>query len=419
MTTDTNYYIDHPKTGVIRTYDFTISRGVIAPDGYQRDVLFVNGAFPGPLIEANCGDTIQVTVHNNITGPEEGTALHWHGFLQTDKGYEDGVPAVTQCPIAPGKSFTYSFEAELYGSTWYHSHYSAQYAGGLFGPIVVYGPSFEQYDEDIGPVMLSDWYHRDYYTLVEDTMSPEVGGFFFSDNNLINGKMNFDCSKLPPEDKSPCVNNAGISKFRFESGKIYRLRLMNVGSEGHQRFSIDGHKMKVIANDFVMVEPYETEVVSLGIGQRTDVLVEANGDQDAYWMRSTIPTSCALASQPNAFAAIYYDDADDTKEPESEPVNDPDAGSCANDDLSVTKPLLSLPVTEPDKVFEFEVKKFKNESGVTLWSLDGVDYRGNYNSPTMLLGALGNHTFEKQWNVRSTGDAKSVRVILHNRSGIT
>lgn len=28
------------------------------------------------------GDTIQVTVHNAITAPEEGTALHWHGILQ-------------------------------------------------------------------------------------------------------------------------------------------------------------------------------------------------------------------------------------------------------------------------------------------------------------------------------------------------
>ena len=30
-----------------------------------------------PLIEANWGDYIQVTVHNKITGPEEGTTLHW------------------------------------------------------------------------------------------------------------------------------------------------------------------------------------------------------------------------------------------------------------------------------------------------------------------------------------------------------
>jgi hypothetical protein len=84
---------------VIRAYDFTIKREKKAPDGYLKNVLVINGQFPGPLIEANwylCflasdfgpvltyfrGDTIQVTVHNQITGPDEGVALHWHGILQ-------------------------------------------------------------------------------------------------------------------------------------------------------------------------------------------------------------------------------------------------------------------------------------------------------------------------------------------------
>ncbi len=157
--TNTNPYLNYPTTGVTRNYDFTISRGVIAPDGYQRQVLLVNGAFPGPTIEANWGDKIVVTVHNNITGPEEGTAIHWHGFLQTNTPWEDGVPGITQCPISPPSSkantFTYEILATLYGTSWYHSHYSAQYSGGVLGPIVIYGPSQTKYDIDLGPVMLS------------------------------------------------------------------------------------------------------------------------------------------------------------------------------------------------------------------------------------------------------------------------
>jgi FtsP/CotA-like multicopper oxidase with cupredoxin domain len=123
-----NPYTSAPNTGVIRYYDFTLSRSTLAPDGYQKNVMLINGAFPGPLIEANWGDTIQVTVHNHISGPEEGTSLHWHGLLQKETPWFDGVPAVQQCPIAPGSSFTYSFKADIYGSSWYHSHYSAQYA---------------------------------------------------------------------------------------------------------------------------------------------------------------------------------------------------------------------------------------------------------------------------------------------------
>jgi FtsP/CotA-like multicopper oxidase with cupredoxin domain len=109
-----------------------VKRGVIAPDGYSKSVILINGQFPGPLIEANWGDTIQVTLHNQITGPEEGTSFHWHGLLQKETPWYDGVPAVQQCPVAPGASFTYQFKADLYGTSWYHSHYSAQYAGRLY-----------------------------------------------------------------------------------------------------------------------------------------------------------------------------------------------------------------------------------------------------------------------------------------------
>ena len=245
-----NPYTQPPHNGMTRYYDFHIRRGLIAPDGYQRHVLLINGQFPGPTIEANWGDTIQVNVHNEISGPDEGVALHWHGLLQTASPWMDGVPAVQQCPIAPGTSFQYSFKADLYGSSWYHSHYSAQYAGGLFGPMVIHGPRNLDYDEDIGPVLLTDYYHEDYYTLVEQVMgtnrsltTPK------SVNNLINGKMDYNCSLVT--DNTPCVNNAGLSKFNFKPGKKYRLRLINASAEGIQQFSIDGHTMEVFANDFV------------------------------------------------------------------------------------------------------------------------------------------------------------------------
>lgn len=114
---NTDPYNDPPNTVVIRAYDFTIARGKKSPDGYLKDVLLVNGQFPGPLIEANWGDTIQVTVHNEISGPEEGTAMHWHGLLQKMSQWMDGVPGIQQCPIPPGGSFTYSFNADLYGTS--------------------------------------------------------------------------------------------------------------------------------------------------------------------------------------------------------------------------------------------------------------------------------------------------------------
>lgn len=393
-----------------------MSRGVIAPDGYQRQVLLVNGAYPGPTIEANWGDTIQVTLHNNITGPEEGTALHWHGFLQTGTPWEDGVPGVDQCPIAPGKSYTYQFKAELYGTSWYHSHYSSQYSGGALGPIVVYGPTNKAYDIDLGPIMLSDWYHKDYDTLVAETLTPKTPPVR-SDNNLINGKMNFNCSTVAAGDKTPCTNNAGVSKFKLTYGKTHRLRLINSGSEGVQRFSLDGHNLTVIANDYVPVNPYSTKVVTLGIGQRTDVLVTANvgGPTSSFWMRSNI-TSCSLTNQPFAVAAVYYSSADTSKSPASTAWNVPDPGTCANDDLSLTVPAYKMPVPNPTYTHTYNITLFTNASGVVLWDFDGESARVDYNAPPLLLANQGVTTFDPEANVRNLYTNSSVRMIVNNTS---
>ena len=48
----------------------------------------------------------------------------------------DGVNGLTQCPVAPGDTFNYTWRATQYGSSWYHSHYSVQYADGAAGPMV-------------------------------------------------------------------------------------------------------------------------------------------------------------------------------------------------------------------------------------------------------------------------------------------
>ena len=100
---NSNPFTSAPNTGVTRKYNFVIAPCTIAPDGVKDfGGLCVNGQFPGPLIEANYGDMISVTVTNGLK--DEGTAMHWHGLLQTNTNWQDGVPGVTQCPIAPGAS---------------------------------------------------------------------------------------------------------------------------------------------------------------------------------------------------------------------------------------------------------------------------------------------------------------------------
>lgn len=242
--------------------------------------------------------------------------------------------------------------------------------------------------------------------------SPRV----FSDNNLINGKMNFDCTKVAAGDKTKCTSNAGISKFKFQSGKTHRLRLINSGADGVQRFSIDQHTMTVIANDFVPIKPYEAKVVTLGVGQRVDVIVKADvgAPKSAFWMRSNL-TVCTPARQPFAVAAIYYDE-DTGADPTSQPWDEKDPGTCANDDLSLTTPLFPIPALEPSYDHTFNIELFRNASNVTLWKFDGVSARVNMNAPPLLLANLGNTSFPPEANVHNVGSNSSIRMIVVNKT---
>ena len=316
------------------------------------------------------------------------------------------MPAVSQCPITPnGGYFEQLFRADRYGTSWYHSHYSAQYSGGAHGPLVIYGPKHEEYDIDIGPIILEDWFHADYYSLVEGLMAGSV-------------PLSNPCANTT----LPCDANAGISKFQFQSGKKHLLRLINAGAEGTEKFSIDGHTLKVIAVDFVPVEPYETNVVTLAIGQRTDVIVEAIGEPgDAYWMRAQLPTGgCTLADgiSPNAVAAVYYEDADTDSVPDTESdVTTDQLSACKNDPLTDAIPLCKIPIEEPaiTQTINFD---FGSNGTNFVWFVDNSSYRGDYNAPTLFSAKDGKFDFDEGYNVYdfSAAGNGSVRIELINHS---
>ena len=47
-----------------------------APDGYDRDMIFINGQYPGPLLEIQQGDWVEIEVVNNMPF---NTTMHAHG----------------------------------------------------------------------------------------------------------------------------------------------------------------------------------------------------------------------------------------------------------------------------------------------------------------------------------------------------
>lgn len=427
---------DVPITGVTRYYNFTLTRGRLSPDGVERDVILVNGQFPGPGIEANWGDILNITVNNEIYNPDEGTSLHWHGMLQRDTPWMDGVPGMGQCPIAPGHSFTYVFQAELYGSSWYHAHYSAQYAGGVAGPMTVYGPSQLDYDCDVGPVMLTDWYHIPYFAIVADAVGTDLSLIPpTSDSVLINGRNNFTCSdpfygngtsgtyNLASNINSTlttyiCQEGAQLSQFRFQAGKTHRLRLVNHGADGVQKFQVDGLELTVIAVDYVPVVPYTTDVATLGVAQRMDVLVTAPNDTTAsYWMRTEDVggITCGGSKVPLALAAIYNEDADTSIMPTSTPTTVLNTTIC---DISApwSTPEYSITPSTPSFQQDLSVTLNLNSTGSYEWRLNNQTFRANFNHPILYMAAEGNvsYPYDPQWNVYNFNQNSSVIFNLTN-----
>lgn len=67
-----------PTTGVTRYYTLTAQNTTCNFDGNgKKPCMLFNGQFPGPLIRANWGDYISITVQNNLQS--NGTGVHWHG----------------------------------------------------------------------------------------------------------------------------------------------------------------------------------------------------------------------------------------------------------------------------------------------------------------------------------------------------
>ena len=107
---------------------------------------------PGPLLRVDAGDVLRVDVANQLP---DATSVHWHGLaLRNDM---DGVPGLTQDPIAAGETFRYEFTAPHPGTYFYHPHSGVQLDRGLYGVLVVDDPQEPgEYDAE-WIVVLDDW----------------------------------------------------------------------------------------------------------------------------------------------------------------------------------------------------------------------------------------------------------------------
>ncbi|KAF2398019.1 laccase precursor [Trichodelitschia bisporula] len=277
FSSSTDITTDWPKTGQTNTYDLRITNTTCSPDGHSTKMCqLINGQYPGPTIRANWGDRLRIVVHNDM--PDNGTSIHWHGFRQLNTCQNDGTNGITECPIAPGSTKTYEFVATQYGTTWYHSHHSAQYGEGVVGTVIIDGPTTANYDVDLGTLPLTDWYYNQTWMLLSRVVN--FGAVPQPDTILVNGTM---------------VDGAGNGHYQtlnVQTGKKYKFRLINTSVDQQLHVSLDNHPFTVVAADFVAIKPFNTTDLMIGIGQRYEVIITADQAVDNYWLRVTSGTQC-------------------------------------------------------------------------------------------------------------------------------
>ena len=238
----------------------------VAP-GVTTSAWAYNGTVPGPVLRYHQGDTVRVTLVNNLP---EATSIHWHG-IPVPNGM-DGVPGVSAPAVQPGQSFTYVFTAPPPGTYWYHPHLDSAYqiGAGLYGLLIVDPPA------SAGVA-----WTREALVVIGELSSgmmsssgmggmgsrmpvmPRTGAM--AGSLLINGKT------------APAIPDVVVSR-----GEKVLFRFVNTGNMVHP-MHVHGMHWQVTASDgFDVTSPYSKDTLPINAGERFDAVLDA--DNPGTWM---------------------------------------------------------------------------------------------------------------------------------------
>jgi FtsP/CotA-like multicopper oxidase with cupredoxin domain len=248
-----------PPPGIPATLPATEATIAVWP--YQPTTLQTyGGVYPSPILRARLGETVDVTLDNQLTEP---TNIHWHGL--TVPADMDGHPMDV---IAPGASFRYTFPVlDRAGTYWYHPHpdmiTASQVYRGMAGFFLVGDPEEDALGLPDGefdvPLLLQD---RRYVPDGSFTYAPtmmDLAGGYLGDVVLVNGVPDAQL-KL----------KAAAYRFRFLNGsnaRVFRLAFQ------------DRRTFQVIAGDGGLLNrPWPASELFLSPGERAEIYVDLSRD---------------------------------------------------------------------------------------------------------------------------------------------
>jgi FtsP/CotA-like multicopper oxidase with cupredoxin domain len=227
---------------------------------------------PGPVLRAQEGDTIDVTLDNT-----EGKRPHTVHFHAVQKTWEnDGVPTTTGITVDPGEKHTYEIPANVPGTHVYHCHYQTHQhiEMGMYGIFRVDPEGYQEADREYFLTM-KDWDSRlsRMYAGEDVTYSPHRRQ---ADVFTINGRS--APRTLHPEDGSPVI---------VSQGDTVRVHLVNGGGYMSHPMHTHNHRFRVVEKDGSQIPEtvqHDQDIVNIAPAQRRTIEFEANADPGIYLM---------------------------------------------------------------------------------------------------------------------------------------
>jgi len=294
-------------------------------DRPPTDVWAYDGKVPGPTLRLRQGEPVRITVMNQL---EQGTTVHWHGIRLPIA--MDGVPGISQAPIAPGQSFTYAFTPPDAGTFWYHPHANSlqQLGRGLLGALIVEESEPIAVDRDL------TWVVSDWRLQPDGTVAP---GFGNPMEAAMSGRIG----------NTVTLNGAAETEQVVRSGERIRLRLINASLARIMALRFEGHSPTVVAFDGQPCEPHSPEggQLLLGPAMRIDVILDMLGEpgrryvvtDDFYDGLSYALTDFAYSKEP---AIARRTDASLPTLPPN-PLPEPDLASAVRHELKLQGGMMS------------------------------------------------------------------------------
>jgi len=289
-------------------YDLYVRDTIVNFTGKEKRAIAVNGQIPMPTLTFTEGDIAEIYVHNEL---EEETAMHWHGLFLPNK--EDGVPYLTQMPIAPHTVHKYTFPIIQNGTHWYHSHFGLQEQIGMYGSMILKkrrdDPTFRNGIDDLPtiPIVLSEWtdlkpenVHRmlhnasDWFAIQKGTTQSYAEAI---KQGYFKTKVNNEWKRMNAMDVSDVYydrflingknENESSTPKGLKAGDKVRLQISNGGASTYFWLTYAGGKITVVANDGNDVEPVEVDRMLIAVSETYDVVVTIPSNDTAFEFLAT------------------------------------------------------------------------------------------------------------------------------------